>query len=408
MKIFGLPEPGFPGQFMKPWPFFAGILIGFFTCCQIGLNCQKINPFIDFQRFHYFICQYSSFYPTINELMALAVDGARDDQIIVIVAGDSIFNGMGQSIDHLWTNTLKEKLGGRFHVVNLAIHGTTTFESGYCVAEALARKGRRVLCVTNTQPGWTGLLEGYQLASVCFSAMNRGLLFPFDVRQYLIKKDIESFNLGRDLDTFSFGNSSRLKELDLGTKIDAVVNAYDLWHLIGYRTVFTIWDKKTHPNFLRPRKVFLDQPITEVENALSEENLKVRAEELRQREKNLIAEGSFAARDNAWNNFEDMIKQALPQGMRRYVLVVMTRSNPLVLGELSENERERDRATFVCASQKWMKYGYNALVFGDDLEPQDYCDTNHFSNEGGEKLAREVSIAIRVVATKVGYIERPK
>ncbi len=396
-KLFGLPEAGFPGQFLLPMPFFIGIILGFATFCVMGANCARINPFVEFHRFHYFICQYSSFYPTINEMMALAIADLKDDQTLVVVGGDSVFNGMGQSVEELWTRKLQEKLGDKFHVVNMAIHGTTTFEGAYCVAEALIRKAKRVIFVTNTQPAQTAPIEGYQLASICFSAIQRDLLYPLDVRKYLIEKDIESFRIGP--------NDMRLKELDLGSRLDAFINAYDLWHLIGYRNFFTIWDKETHPRFWRPRKDFPEKEVVKVENALSDENRIARAQELKDRAKSLLQDGQHTEKPGAWDVFDEMIKRATPQGVRQYMLVVLPRWNPVVLNELSIPERENDRATFAIAAQKWMAKGYNALVFGDDMKPEDYCDSNHFSDLGGEKLAQEVAIAVKVIAVKRGYFK---
>lgn len=399
-KLFSfslLPQAGFPGQFMLPLPFFVGIVFGFVSCCVWASTCTRVNPFVDFKRFHYFINQYSSFYPTVNQMMALATSDLKEGQTLVIVGGDSVFNGMGQTVDQLWTRKLQAKLGDEFHVVNLALHGTNTFEGAYFVAESLIRKAKRVIFVTNTQPAWTGPVEGYQMAGICFSAIHRDLLYELDVRKFLIERDLESFSIGP--------TDTRLKELELGARIDALINAWDLWHLIGYRNAFTIWDKETHPKFWRPRKEFPDREVVKVENGLSDRNRKIRAEELRQRSRDLLAEGQHTERPEAWKKFDEMIKRATPQGIRAYTLIVLPRSNPLVLEELSEPERENDRATFVVASQKWMASGYNALVFGDNLKPEDYCDSNHFSESGGEKLATEVSIAVKVIAVKRGYFK---
>lgn len=396
-RLASLLQAGFPGQFMVPMPFFIGIMLGFATCCFMGFNCLRTNPFENFERFHYFISQYSSYYPTVNEMMALATSEVKDGQTLVIVGGDSVFNGMGQSVDNLWTKKLQEKLGDEFHVVNLAMHGGSTFEGAYYVAESLIRKAKRVIFVTNTQPAWAGPIEGYQLASICFSAIHRDLLFQLDVRKFLIENDLANFSTGP--------NDQRLSEMDLGSRIDSFINAWDLWHMIGYKNVFSIWDKETHPRFWRARREFPDKEVIKVPGALSEENRRIRAEELKRRYLDLLAEGQHTEKPQAWDKFDEMIKRATPEGVRQYMLIVLPRSNPLVLGELSEEERENDRATYVIASQKWMGRGYNALVFGDDLKSEDYCDSNHFSNSGGAKLATEVAIAVKIIAVKRGYFK---
>ena len=127
-----------PAKFRPPI-FFIGIAIGLLVCSLAGRDIAKKNFYHNFQRFHRFISPAALFYPTTSQMMAIAESSSTPDQTIVVIGGNSIFNGLGQNAEDLWTVHLQKILGKKFAVFNFAMPAADPFEGAYWASEALLK-----------------------------------------------------------------------------------------------------------------------------------------------------------------------------------------------------------------------------------------------------------------------------
>jgi hypothetical protein len=83
----------------------------------------KQNLFFSYQRIYHLISPEGFFYPSLDNLTVLVSHLAAKEKILVVVGGNSVFAGVGQKKEELWTKELQRLLGEDFTVVNLAFSG---------------------------------------------------------------------------------------------------------------------------------------------------------------------------------------------------------------------------------------------------------------------------------------------
>ncbi|MEI9897640.1 MAG: hypothetical protein WDN28_28220 [Chthoniobacter sp.] len=74
------------------------------------------NPFLE---------QETSYYPTASQLVAVARAQCPPtaNKTLVVLGGNSVFNGSGQKRNELWSRALQEQLGDHYQVVNFSAPG---------------------------------------------------------------------------------------------------------------------------------------------------------------------------------------------------------------------------------------------------------------------------------------------
>src|SRR5205814_1245403 len=73
---------------------------------------------------------------------------------LVVLGGNSVFNGSGQKVPELWSRLLQDELGEAYHVINFSAPGAGPVDTGGVVLQILAREYPRIIFVTNTEPGY--------------------------------------------------------------------------------------------------------------------------------------------------------------------------------------------------------------------------------------------------------------
>jgi hypothetical protein len=109
----------------------------------------KQNLFFSYQRIYHLISPEGFFYPSLDNLTVLVSHLAAKEKILVVVGGNSVFAGVGQKKEELWTKELQRLLGEDFTVVNLAFSGALPMEMGGVVAEVLSKRYPRLIYVTD-------------------------------------------------------------------------------------------------------------------------------------------------------------------------------------------------------------------------------------------------------------------
>src|SRR5690348_8568906 len=112
------PAPPWFDRCVAPRALLLGVAVAFAACCLAGHAAGRRNHLRDFHRFHQLISPESLYYPTVNEVCALARGRLDRDRVAVIVGGSSVLHGTGQRADQLWTDRLQALLGDDYRVIN--------------------------------------------------------------------------------------------------------------------------------------------------------------------------------------------------------------------------------------------------------------------------------------------------
>src|SRR2546430_5135877 len=102
----------------------AGIAAGFALAVLLGYQASRYSKPANFVRFQQWTNPQSNFFPPFRMLEHLALSRWQAGQTVVIVAGNSIFNGLSQPRAEIWSQRLQEILGPeKYVVVNLSFNG---------------------------------------------------------------------------------------------------------------------------------------------------------------------------------------------------------------------------------------------------------------------------------------------
>jgi hypothetical protein len=370
-----------------------GVLAGFLVAVIAGHQAAGFSKPSKFQRFHQQISPDAAFYPPFSMLENLALARWQPGQTVVLIGGNSVFNGVGQPLSELWSVRLQELLGPRFAVVNLSFRGAYASEGAALTAESLLRRGVPVIYVTNAGPGpmarpyestyaylfWDGLAQHQLLDN---PARSRELQLRERVLPPVIADD--------------------MKAKQLNGRLNARLRFQDLWHHVGYRQFFTVWSYVTRENFLRPKDRWADfeppaPPVGDRFQTLFATEMQIT--------RGLGASLMETDGADGWRPVEPILQQTgldvdeifAPQ-LKARMLVVLVRNCPYYLSRLTPAEQDRDRATYAAYETLWQSHGINCVVAGSDFAADDYFDRVHLIGSGGRKLAQVVAAALRPMA----------
>lgn len=386
-------------KFFSPIGVCLGFLAGFVGCCLLGRWTTHKDFYKHFLRLHPFLEQETSYYPTASQLVAVARAQcpATSDKTLVILGGNSVFNGSGQKHTELWSRVLQDELGDRYHVVNFSAPGAGIVDNGGVVFECLAREYPRALFVTNTEPGYypPGNRSAYNY--LFWDAYYKGLL-PADARR--------AARLANEQET------PGVRESRLGLRLNSKLLFNDLWTFVSYRYVSTLWTSWLKERSFRPRGKLPDwydkrPPVLSNEKAF-EEMLPGHLDALRHR-KALLAGRFTKNADGRWVQTEESLQQdaaeiadLLPASLQRRSLVVFTPYNPWFLAHLTDAEKSRVEMSFANGTQLLEKAGFHVLsTFDRGFVPEDFGDTVHLSPVGGRLLAHLVAESLRALNSEV-------
>lgn len=373
---------------LTPSVFFLGMVLGFAVCCVLGRHLPKLLPMREFQRLHTYLNPQSLYFPTALQIRALARKELPRDKIAVIISGNSIMMGSGQSVDQVWTKELQRELGEEYRLLNLAVPSGAPNEIGQAAFEMICADHRRVLHVCNCNPlAYASAVDGSSPSHRYFihDARTRGLLLPDRER-------------AQALDELASQRAAEpsFNEMLLQAWANRWLSFNDLWHVVGYETCFTVWTPMSDKQPWRARKYWPDHAGASRQRATWDW--------LKQQQD--LQEHSSVYTTGDWDRFAAIVTQSVPKAVRASTLAVIVRRNPKYLarmelespGLLAKYDRKIDEAIAALRS-----CGLAAQEVGAGIESPDFADSRHLFASGGAKLAEELAPAIRALSKRLSY-----
>lgn len=377
---------------LNPRAVLVGALIGFIVCSIAGRFAAAHNLYKNFLRFHCYICPTSLFYPTFSQLVSLAQDGLQSHQILVIVGGDSILNGAGQQTERLWTARLQSILGDKYLVKNFSFPGAYAFDGGYFVSEYLHSLGKKVIYVTDTNPGTDPTMGFDGIYGYLYDdAIWKGYLQKNKERELALSTLRQSYRKPAEV----------LSDREIGAWIDGWSYFEDLWTTVGYKYAFTVWTMRTPNTPWQPRKRYVDNLVPPPEPVTVRfQNSRRDVDFLRKTFGNFIEMRGTECirRESEFKTLESQLALITPKSLRKDTLVILTSSCPNHLNLLSPEERQCNEHFYKDCKELWDKAGFRTLTYGDSFTDEDFFDGRHLSNEGGERLADLVATEVRAMS----------
>lgn len=373
----------FIAERLVPTAFAAGLALGFLYCRYWGGIYSQQNPFPNFVRFYQALGPGSNFYATVNQLIALCKSRASQQDILVVVGGNSTFLGVAQPVEELWSRHLQENLGQGYVVVNLAQRGGFPTGGAESVAEALFKEGYRVIYIANVLPPDWGEPDGGSIYSYMYwNAQARDLLFSWAARDQRFSSDQ--------------ANLERRNNLRVRARLDRASNSEDLWNTLCYAKFCTAWDSLTGADFWKPRKDFKDQegPPLPVPERFAADRVRM-AEMIRNYVK---LPGGTVLTAETWVDLERKIDAGFVPQMRARSLVVVSSFAPYYVHQVAREEQDRYANVLRRTSEEYRAAGLHSIESGGEYADADYKDLVHMVPSGGRRLASEVTPEVRRMA----------
>ncbi len=398
------PKKGFVGfdlygwlvnpQRFTPIAFFVGVAVAFALCSFAGRVVSKHNIYHNFHRFHDYISPASLYYPTISQMISIVESQSKPEQTVVIVGGNSVFFGLGQNQEDLWSDKLQSMLGDKYAVFNFANPSSGPFEWGYWTAEALLKKHRKVIYATIAVPGKVGEIDGSDVYGYGYwDAHDKNLLVHDKFRDAKVEQRISALNDKEQL---------RIAELRMKSKFDGLFYFEDLWNAVAYEKFFTVWTHLTSANPLKPHKDYADARYYPgpVEGRFKSD---VDLASIRSYSKSYFEYNSATPRESFWYKLQGDMYGLIPHHLKKNCLVVVGTHTPSYLDRLSPVERTREDLASSRSVETWVKAGYHSTSLAGELANEDFLDCRHLIASGGQKVATIVASKVQSMNKELGY-----
>jgi len=393
-------------RIFRPETLLAGFAAGLALLAWKGREVAREDWHTGFTRFHPMISPAAMYEPTVTEMCSIVRSRCRPDQVLVIVGGNSIFLGVGQPVEKVWTRALQENLGDRFVVINFAFRGSFPVEGGAVVAEALRKEFPRLIYVANEIPlqaaGPTGS-DTYRF--MLLDAYYKGLLAPWPPRDRA---------LARMLWTLDSRDFPRM-EAEVGAKLDALLYFHSFWNWWSFTKGFTFATTlmPSEPQAHFPRNHFKDEE-TDFETIPFETRFtpQVVATDMNITRQYTASyydrnpDGSWSLNKTDYQAFMDNARSEFPDEVKPRTLIVISRNSPYFTRQLEPEIRARDEDAVRVTIAGWKSLGYDSIDYGRDFEDEDYGDRTHLTATGGAKLAAVLAPEIQGLAVRLNYVPR--
>jgi len=400
-------QPG-PSPTPLPWMrtewFLMGLLLGLGALSWLGWRAGHTDYHPGYARIYPAISPETNYYPTLDEMTAIVRQRCRRDQVLVIVGGNSILEGVWQPVGDLWSARLQELLGDRYCVINFAFRGGSPTDGGAVVAEALRKEYPRQIYVADEAP-FNGVEsfahEPYRY--IFWQAYFRGQLMADAARS-------------RHISEYRWNADQRriFMESAISVWFDAVLNYRDFWNRVCFEDFCTVPSLLGDyvPKMLAPRRTFRDdEPDAYNPIFLAKKYPAASFDTEMFIVRNMTGQFYSRSRDGSWvlsqakrAELAQNYNEAFPRALIPRTLILVSQNSPYYRSRLTPEERERDEQGFRDAVQLWRGAGYAAMDYGRDFGDDDFGDRSHLSKTGGRKLAEMLAPEVRALAQRLSYL----
>jgi lysophospholipase L1-like esterase len=388
------------GAGFRPRWFLSGLVAGLGLMALLGWQAGKSDFHPGFTRFHPVLSPEANYFPSLEEMKEIVRARYRSGQVLVVVGGNSIMQGVSQPPERMWTRRLQQELGDRFCVINFGLRGAAATNGGAVVAEALREEFPRQILLVNER-AMTNLSPlgepVYQF--LLWQAYFSGQLLKYPARENWVHDQLW-FLQPRDLSL----------EIVLRENLDRAFHFHVFWNRVGVR-----WFNTAPSHFasqsgqmLRPRRAFPDDEQDGDDFPLDRRfvadgemaRLRAASEEFYERG----TEGRWVLTTKRRDEMLKFYGEAFPAPLHARTLVVVGRDSAYYRQRLAPEEQQRDEQAVADSVALLRENGYGSTDFGATFEPEDYFDRLHLTPRGGDKLAARVAPAVRELAGKLGYL----
>src|SRR5471032_41897 len=174
-------------RWLSAYWFLGGLALGLIALSLVGRRVARTDYHPGFIRFFPPTSPETNYFPTLNELTAIVRGRCRPDQILVIVGGNSILQGVWQPAEEVWSKHLQDLLGDHYCVLNFAFRGAGPANGGAVVAEVLRNAYPRQIYIANEAVQTAVESIGFDpYRYLTWEAYYRGLLIDYPPRNAII------------------------------------------------------------------------------------------------------------------------------------------------------------------------------------------------------------------------------
>lgn len=394
-----------PYPWVRPGWFLAGLALGLAGLSFIGWLSGRTDYHPQYARIYPAISPETNYCPTLNEMTAIVRQRCRPDQVLVIVGGNSILEGVWQPVSDLWSNHLQELLGDRYCVINFAFRGGSPTDGGAVVAEVLRKEFPRQILIADEAPfnGVSSIAhEPYRY--IFWQAYFRGLLETTDAR----RRAVSEYQWDRD-------QRHILQESAVSTWMDSALHYRDLWNRVCFQDFCTVPSNLGDyiPAMLTPRREFKDDEPDAYDPAFMSKKypasvLPTEMGIVRSVTSQFYRRGRDGVWRLSWAKHRELARnyaEVFPKDLIARTLILVSRSSPYYRLRLDADEQVREDLGYHDAVLLWQGAGYPAVEFGRDFTDDDFGDRIHLSTTGGRKLAELVAPQVTAIAAKLSYLK---
>jgi hypothetical protein len=392
--------------FAHPKTFFFGVCLGILICAIYGRKISGENHYENFVRLGGGAATRGiSFQVTASQMSALINKTCRQDQILVLAGGSSVFFGSGQPIRYIWTKKLQEKLGVEYCVMNFATPAGGLVGYGSVSLEMVGKRFKNAFLVTDASAVPSSQADGMLWYKHYFwDAYYKGLLTTSTVSYNAERiNKINENNMASDAKT-----SERAEQIRIGMWLDSFLYFNDLWSYVHYTKKLTIYDPLLGPWNWGPL-----YPITDYDYEIDE--VKIRSlqhypktdspqfksefEIVRSYSKQYIdiKSGSHMFNERNLISANEAIKKQPLTDIAGHILVVSIPESPYYTQKMTKDEQVDYIAVRKEIVELWRQNGYPAF-FMEGFGPEDYGDRPHINTFGGWKLAEKVAEKVKEIS----------
>jgi hypothetical protein len=384
---------------LAPRALLVGAACAFLACCLAGARLSRESPFVGFERFGRLLSAEALFYPTARQVRALGRDCLPAEKVAVVVGGNSIMHGVGQSSAGLWTKALQAELGDGYRVLNLALPAAGPGEFGAAAAEVLARDHPRLLFLASVSSAGVPVEpDGTTYRYFFWDAHARGLLLADERREAWVREVCE----GRKDD-------AAFAELRRQMGVDRCTYSRDLWGRLAYTrcgTVwapvleYAVWHGRGRPFWAPRQRCELPEggpPPMAARYPAALEALNMATV------RGWSGYGPLFAGENAvW---PAGLRACFPAPCRARTLLAVLPDSPYYVGRLTAEEQARYWEVQRLAVAGLRRAGFATVEAGRGYGVEDFNDRCHLSEAGGRRLAAELAPPLRQLAKDLGYTD---